>query len=107
MLSLIQSFATSAGAQHFCARLWYTSSAADDVDRYIRLVLTGDGPCYWNAQTVAAAPLRRVRNVYIDKDFAELLLRQALMNKAKSYATHAALAAILPGQTCSLLPATR
>ena len=67
-------------------------------------MLTGDGPCYWNAQTVAAAPLRRVRNVYIDKDFAELLLRQALMNKAKSYATHAALAAILPGQTCSLLP---
>ena len=40
----------------------------NQIDRYIRLVLTSSGPEYWNLTAVLQAPLRRARNIYYSVD---------------------------------------
>lgn len=53
--------------------------------RFIRLVLTGTGPTYLNADAVTeAVEFRRVRNLYYTRDFAEVLYREAMLYGAKA-----------------------
>ena len=48
----------------------------NEIDRCLRLVFTSTGPEYWNLATVQKLPLRRVRNIYYTRDFAQLLFQQ-------------------------------
>ena len=58
--------------------------SANDIDRHIRLVLTGSGPGFWSLKAVIDSPdLRRVRNFYYTRAFAELVYRELLMCHAK------------------------
>ncbi|CAE7313439.1 unnamed protein product, partial [Symbiodinium microadriaticum] len=74
------------------------------LDKKIGLVLTHDGPQYWSLQAVQQGELRRLRNLYYTRPFAQLCFREVLMCSAKVYALHARLLAIFPGATSSLLP---
>ena len=56
----------------------------NNIDRRIRLVLTGNGPEYWNLEAVQQAALRRARNLYYSIDFAQLLFQQTLIQNAKA-----------------------
>ena len=40
----------------------------NNIDRHIRLVLTGNGPEYWNLEAVQQVALRRARNLYYSMD---------------------------------------
>ena len=58
--------------------------STNEIDRHIRLVLTGSGPEYWNLKAVIDSPdLRRARNLYYTREFAELIFRELLMCHAK------------------------
>ena len=60
------------------------SCTMNEIDRHIRLVFTGSGPEYWNLKAVADSPdLRRARNLYYTRAFAELVYRELLMCHAK------------------------
>ena len=60
------------------------SEKLNEIDRSIRLVLTGKGPEFWNAAAVdASLSLRRVRNLYYTVEFSDLLYREMLLNNAK------------------------
>ena len=59
------------------------SSKDMNIDRHIRLVLTGQGPQYWNAETVFKSSLRRVRNMYYTHEFAQMLFQDILTCDAK------------------------
>ena len=60
------------------------ASSTNEIDRHIRLVLTDSGPEYWNTKAVVdSAELRRVRNLYYTRAFAELVYRELLMCHAK------------------------
>ncbi|CAE7414269.1 unnamed protein product [Symbiodinium microadriaticum] len=76
----------------------------NQIDRYIRLVLTGSGPEYWNLTAVLQAPLRRARNIYYNVDFAQMLFQQTLVQNAKVHAIMAALHTRVHGDAASLLP---
>ncbi|CAE7768244.1 unnamed protein product [Symbiodinium sp. CCMP2592] len=80
------------------------SSKDMNIDRHIRLVLTGHGPQYWNAETVFNPSLRRVRNMYYTHEFAQMLFQDILTCDAKVYALHARMTARFPGEVSSLLP---
>eukprot|EP00439_Symbiodinium_sp_Y106_P017241 s455_g2.t1 len=71
----------------------------NQIDRYIRLVLTSSGPEYWNLTAVLQAPLRRARNIYYSVDFAQMLFQQTLV-----HAIMAALHTRVHGDAASLLP---
>ena len=53
------------------------------VDRELRLVLTAQGPEFWNVLAVQQQPLRRVRNLYYTHGFGQILYREMLICKAK------------------------
>ena len=54
------------------------------VDRDIRLVLTADGPVYANAAALGVTMLvRRVRNLFYSRCFANLLFRELVMSKGR------------------------
>ena len=56
----------------------------NEIDRSIRLVLTGKGPEFWNAAAVdSSSSLRRVRNLYYTVDFSDLVYMEMLLNNAK------------------------
>ena len=59
-------------------------TTVNEIDRDIRLVLTGNGPEYWRLATVQESKsIRRVRNLYYSKEFGELVYRELLMCHAK------------------------
>ena len=56
-----------------------------NIDRHIRLVLRASGPEYINCEIVGQTPmLRRVRNIYYDHSFADLLLREMILNHGQA-----------------------
>lgn len=57
--------------------------SASDIDRDIRLVLTGTGPEYINFSAIADQPLRRARNIYYSRCFAHLVYMEMLLCDAK------------------------
>ena len=54
------------------------------LNRYIRLVLTERGPEYWRADVVGAESVRRVRNLYYTKEFAQMVYQEMLTRQAKA-----------------------
>ncbi len=55
-------------------------STVNNINKYMRLVLTGSGPQYYNRDTVfEASNLRRVRNLYYNQAFAEIVFRECLL----------------------------
>ncbi|CAE7810987.1 unnamed protein product [Symbiodinium sp. CCMP2592] len=76
----------------------------NDIDRYIRLVYTGNGPEYWNLKTTVDSPIRRVRNLYYDRSFAEAIYRYMLVNNAKVYGLANAFHVSVANDLSSLLP---
>jgi hypothetical protein len=48
------------------------------------LVFTRTGPVYRNLETVASSALRRVRNIYYDQGFAEIIYREIILHHAKA-----------------------
>ena len=60
---------------------------ADDInfiDKGIRLMLGSHGPPYINVDVINEdLHVRRVRNLYYDKDFAENLLREIVLRVAR------------------------
>ena len=62
----------------------HLSTLHNEIDRHIRLVLTGTGPEYRNSETVQAdQTLRRVRNMFYDESFAHLIYQEAMLNHCK------------------------
>ena len=62
------------------------SKKSNEIDRFIRLVLTGQGPLYKNLDALQgddAVPVRRARNLYYTRDFAELVYQEILLCNAK------------------------
>ena len=56
----------------------------NEVDREIRLVLTGAGPEFWMVSSLSRTnSVRRVRNLYYTKDFADLVFREMLLCHGK------------------------
>ena len=56
----------------------------NEVDREIRLVLTGTGPEFWMLSSLSRSnAIRRVRNLYYTKDFADLVFREMLLCHGK------------------------
>lgn len=61
------------------------SHKRNEVDRFIRLLLTGSGPVYCNESALGVTLLaRRVRNIFYDKSFAEILYRELAMHHANA-----------------------
>ena len=55
------------------------------VDKHIRLVLDAAGPRYVNRLTLRSdLEVRRVRNIYYTHSYADLLLREAVLNHAQA-----------------------
>ena len=55
----------------------------NEVDRHIRLVLTAGGPTYCNENALGVTVFaRRVRNIFYDQSFAEVLFRELLLHHA-------------------------
>ena len=59
-----------------------------DIDRYIRLVFTERGPEFWNASAVKQLTLRRVRNLYYTRGFAQIVFQEMLLCNAKAAQQH-------------------
>ncbi len=54
------------------------------IDKHLRLVLSADGPTYANVRRVQISHVhRRVRNLYYDRGFAEVLRAEMLMHNAR------------------------
>ena len=54
------------------------------VDRFVRLVFTSAGPEYWNIDAVESGHrVRRVRNLYYTRGFAEMLYREMILHSSK------------------------
>ena len=49
------------------------SHTVNEIDREIRLVLTGRGPEYWAQSSLQSSNVRRVRNLYYTREFANLV----------------------------------
>ena len=63
------------------------SVSQNEIDRYIRLVLTADGPRLCNLSALGdTMHVRRARNLYYDQGFAELVFREMLMCSGKCQA---------------------
>ncbi len=55
-----------------------------NIDKLIRLVYTDKGPVYMNLESMRKSVyVRRVRNLYYTKGFAEVVFREALLHNAK------------------------
>ena len=53
------------------------------VDRYVRLLFTAAGPMYCNESALGVTVLaRRVRNIYYDRSFAEILYQELVLHHA-------------------------
>jgi hypothetical protein len=62
----------------------HLSSHENHIDKDIRLVFTANGPIYLNLAEIETDPTwRRVRNMYYNRGFAELLRSEVLMCHAK------------------------
>lgn len=61
------------------------SGSTNEIDRYVRLVFTQNGPEYVNVDSLIKKEdsYRRVRNLYYNKGFAEILRSEILMCNAK------------------------
>ena len=59
------------------------SSKVNEIDREIRLVLTGQGPEYWSLSTLKESHVRRVRNLYYTREFADIVYQELLLCYAK------------------------
>ena len=58
----------------------------NEIDRYVRLVFTGEGPEFANLSTVEQnMVVRRVGNVYYTKDFATMLYQEMVVHDSKVY----------------------
>ena len=56
----------------------------NEINKQIRLVLTESGPEYRNVVTLGCGTLvRRVRNLYYTRGFANLLFREIMMTKGR------------------------
>eukprot|EP00438_Fugacium_kawagutii_P019392 Skav219438 [mRNA] locus=scaffold1461:120826:121707:- [translate_table: standard] len=61
------------------------SHKRNEVDRFVRLLLTASGPMYCNESALGVTVLaRRVRNIFYDKSFAEILYRELVMHHANA-----------------------
>ena len=61
------------------------------IDKGIRLALGSHGPRYTNVDVINEdIYVRCVRNLYYDKDFAETLLREIVLNHGKATLTYTA-----------------
>ena len=61
------------------------------IDKGIRLTLGSHGPRYTNVDVINEdIYVRCVRNLYYDKDFAETLLREIVLNHGKATLTYTA-----------------
>ena len=61
------------------------TSKRNSIDKSIRLVFTGAGPAYANADSIGKSLLvRRVLNIYYDKDFAEILYREIVLHHSNA-----------------------
>ena len=59
-------------------------SSRNEIDRYIRVVFTQEGPVYRNLSSVqGCGGLRRVGNLYYDRGFANVLFRELLLHDSK------------------------
>lgn len=57
------------------------SCQQNGIDKFIRLVFSGEGPMYVNADAIGETVVaRRVLNIYYDKSFAEILLREIVLH---------------------------
>ena len=59
------------------------SHTVNEIDREIRLVLTGRGPEYWAQSSLQSCNVRRVRNLYYTHEFADLVYQELLLCHAK------------------------
>ena len=60
------------------------SNSMNRIDKHIRLVLDCSGPRYVNAECIGSdLCVRRVRNLYYTHSFADMILREAVLNHAQ------------------------
>ena len=59
------------------------SHTVNEIHREIRLVLTGRGPEYWAQSSLQSSSVRRVRNLYYTREFADLVYQELLLCHAK------------------------
>ena len=56
----------------------------NDLDRWVRLVLTGNGPLYRSVEDIGCdMQVRRVRNLYYTSGFADMVYREFILNHGK------------------------
>ena len=72
------------------------------MDRYIRLVLTETGPMFQNIAGVGDRNLRRVRNLYMTRGFADLVYQEALLCNGKCKLLRSRVSYILTQRGCTL-----
>ena len=61
------------------------SSSTNRIDKHIRLVLDCSGPRYVNAECIGDdLCVRRVRYLYYTHSFADMILREAVLNHAQA-----------------------
>ena len=60
------------------------SPVNNQVDRYVRLVFTGTGPAYWNADALAHTDTRRVGYADYTQEFAQQVYLESLVCGAKA-----------------------
>ena len=61
-------------------------SEINEIDRHIRLVLTEEGPAFFNLVTVndsETKPVRTARNLYYTQGFAEMIYRELMLYNGK------------------------
>ena len=61
-------------------------SEINEIDRHIRLVLTEEGPAFFNLVTVndsETKPVPRARNLYYTQGFAEMIYREFMLYNGK------------------------
>ena len=60
------------------------SCTINHIDKHIRLVLKATGPVYVNLQSIGyTETVRRVRNIYYDRTFADLAMQEMIMQRAQ------------------------
>ena len=80
------------------------TSQQNDIDRRIRLVLTGEGPVYRSLSSLGTTfNVRRARNLYYEQSFADLVLQEMVLCNAKCKAAKSRISAILAGRGVRLL----
>lgn len=59
------------------------SGARGNIDRQVVLLLDDSGPRYINASSAIDMPVRRVGNTYLTREFADLVLQEALVHHGR------------------------